>query len=182
VSATAGQAQDERGQAERLGIKPGQVVQEIGYDDDCDEQLRDAISTLDSVELVDDEYEDVVDVVLLWWREGDGDLVDALVDALTPLADGGYIWLLTPKAGRPGHVEPSDIGEAAPTAGLSQTSSVSAARDWSGSRLVAPKAKRLSRGVWGDRSPQTYQNGIRTSVRDGGTLGMSSSAGLKGYG
>jgi hypothetical protein len=138
VSATAGQAQDERGQAERLGIKPGQVVQEIGYDDDCDEQLRDAIGRVDGVELVDEEYEDVVDVVLLWWRDEDGDLVDAL----TPLADGGYIWLLTPKAGRPGHVEPSDIGEAAPTAGLSQTSSVSAARDWSGTRLVAPKARR----------------------------------------
>ena len=115
MSATAGQAQDERGQAERLGIKPGQVVQEIGYDDDCDEQLRGAITRIDGVELV---------------------------DALTPLADGGYIWLLTPKAGRSGHVEPSDIGEAAPTAGLSQTSSVSAARDWSGSRLVAPKARR----------------------------------------
>jgi hypothetical protein len=142
VSATAGQAQDERGQAERLGIKPGQVVQEIGYDDDCDEQLRTAISRVDGVELVDEEYEDVVDVVLLWWRDEDGDLVDALVDALTPLADGGYIWLLTPKAGRPGHVEPSDIGESAPTAGLSQTSSVSAARDWSGTRLVAPKARR----------------------------------------
>jgi hypothetical protein len=39
-------------------------------------------------------------------------------------------------------VEPSDIGEAAPTAGLSQTSSVSACRDWSGSRLVAPKTRR----------------------------------------
>jgi hypothetical protein len=142
VSATAGQAQDERGQAERLGIKPGQVVQEIGYDDDCDEQLRDAITRIDGVELVDEDYDDVVDVVLLWWRDGDGDLVDSLVDALTPLADGGYIWLLTPKAGRSGHVEPSDIGEAAPTAGLSQTSSVSAARDWSGSRLVAPKARR----------------------------------------
>jgi hypothetical protein len=143
VSATARQAQDERGQAERLGIKPGQVVQEIGYDNDCDEQLRDAITEIDDVELVDEDYdEDVVDVVLMWWREGDGDLVDALVDALTPLADGGYIWLLTPKAGRPGHVEPSDIGEAAPTAGLSQTSSVSAGRDWSGSRLVAPKARR----------------------------------------
>ena len=142
VSATAGQAQDERGQAERLGIKPGQVVQEIGYDDDCDEQLRAAITKVDSVELVDEDYDDVVDVVLLWWRDGDGDLVDALVDALTPLADGGYIWLLTPKAGRSGHVEPSDIGEAAPTAGLSQTSSVSAARDWSGTRLVAPKARR----------------------------------------
>jgi len=142
VSATARQAQDERGQAERLGIKPGQVVQELGYDTDTDEQLRQAITDVDGVELVDEDYEDVVDVVLMWWREDDGDLVDALVDALTPLADGGYIWLLTPKAGRPGHVEPSDIGEAAPTAGLAQTSSVSAARDWSGSRLVAPKARR----------------------------------------
>ena len=144
VSATAGQAQDERGQAERLGIKPGQVVQEIGYDDDCDEQLREAITHVDGVELVDEDYDDVVDVVLLWWRDGDGDLVDALVDALTPLADGGNIWLLTPKAGRAGHVEPSDIGEAAPTAGLSQTSSISAARDWSGSRLVAPRAQARS--------------------------------------
>ena len=131
MSATAGQAQDERGQAERLGIKPGQVVQEIGYDDDCDEQLRGAITQVDGVELVDEDYDDVVDVVLLWWRDGDGDLVDALVDALTPLADGGNIWLLTPKAGRSGHVEPSDIGEAAPTAGLSQTSSVSAASPFS---------------------------------------------------
>jgi hypothetical protein len=143
VSATARQAQDERGQAERLGIKPGQVVQELGYDNDCDEQLRDAITAIENVELVDEDYDDVgVDVVLMWWREEDGDLVDALVDALTPLAAGGYIWLLTPKAGRPGHVEPSDIGEAAPTAGLAQTSSVSAGRDWSGSRLVTPKARR----------------------------------------
>jgi hypothetical protein len=143
VSATARQAQDERGQAERLGIKPGQVVQELGYDTDCDEQLRDAIKDVEGVQLVDEDYDDdVVDVVLMWWREDDGDLVDALVDALTLLADGGYIWLLTPKAGRPGHVEPSDIGEAAPTAGLAQTSSVSAGRDWSGSRLVAPKARR----------------------------------------
>ena len=143
MSATARQAHDERGQAERLGIKPGQVVQELGYDTDCDEQLRAAIEDIEGVELVDEDYDDVVvDVVLMWWRDGDGDLVDALVDALTPLADGGYIWLLTPKAGRPGHVEPSDIGEAAPTAGLAQTSSVSAGRDWSGTRLVAPKARR----------------------------------------
>ena len=142
MSATAGQAQDARGLDERLGIKSGYVVQELGYDDDCDEELRDAIAEADGVELVDEDYDDVVDVVLMWWREEDGDLVDALVDALTPLADGGYIWLLTPKSGRPGHVEPSDIGEAAPTAGLAQTSSVSAGRDWSGSRLVAPKARR----------------------------------------
>src|SRR6202451_3772463 len=105
VSATAGQAQDQRGQAERLGIKPGQVVQEVGYDDDCDEDLRDAIGDVDGVELVGEDYDDVVDVVLLWWRDEDGDLVDALVDALTPLADGGDIWLLSPEAGRAGPVD-----------------------------------------------------------------------------
>ncbi len=145
MSATARQAQDERGQAERLGIKPGQVVQELGYDTDCDEQLRDAITAIEGVELVDEDYDDVVDVVLMWWRDGDGDLVDALVDALAPLADNGVIWLLTPKAGRPDHVEPSDISEAAPTAGLQQTSSISAGRDWNGARLVAPKAARKTR-------------------------------------
>lgn len=142
MSATAGQAQGQHDLAERLGIKPGHVVQEIGYDDDCDELLREQVAGGDGVELVDEDYEDVVDGVLLWWREEDGDLVDALVDAKTPLADGGYIVLLTPKAGREGHIEPSEIGEAAPTAGLSQTSTVSAGKNWSASRMVAPKARR----------------------------------------
>lgn len=142
MSATAGQAQDQHDLAERLGIKPGHVVQEIGYDNDCDEPLRDSVAAGDSVELVDENYDDVVDGVLLWWRDEDGDLVDALVDAKTPLADGGYIVLLTPKAGREGHVEPSEIGEAAPTAGLSQTSTVSAGKNWSATRLVAPRARR----------------------------------------
>jgi len=142
VSATAGQAQDQRDLAERLGIKPGHVVQEIGYDDDTDEQLRECVEGLENVEFVDEDYDDVVDGVLLWWRDGDGDLVDALVDAKTPLAYGGYVVLLTPKTGRSGYVEPSEIGEAAPTAGLSQTSTISAGRNWSGTRLVAPKARR----------------------------------------
>ena len=142
MGATAGQAQGQRDLAERLGIKPGLVVQEIGYDDDCDEELRESIVQAEGVELVDEDYDDVVDVVLLWWRDGDGDLVDALVDATTLVAAGGQIWLLTPKAGRDGHVEPSDIGEAAPTAGLSQTSTVSACREWTGTRLVAPKTRR----------------------------------------
>jgi hypothetical protein len=125
-----------------LGFEPGQVVQELGYDDDCDDDLRERIVALTGEELVGEDYDDVVDTVLLWWREDDGDLVDALVDALAPLADSGVIWLLTPKAGRPGHVEPSDISEAAPTAGLQQTSSISAGADWNGARLVAPKAAR----------------------------------------
>ena len=177
MSATARQAQDQPGLAERLGIKPGQVVQELGYDDDCDEQLREAIASLQDVELVDEDYDDVVDVVLLWWRDGDGDLVDALMDALTPLADGGYIWLLTPKAGRPGHVEPTDIGESAPTAGLSQTSSVSAARDWLGTRLVAPKAAAEGRSgctlVMGPRRADYSCAKVCWRPGPGGRLGLS---------
>jgi Protein of unknown function (DUF3052) len=144
VSATVDQAGG-RGLAERLGIQPGMVVQELGYDDDVDEKLRTAIVERCGSDLVEEDADEVVDVVLLWWRDGDGDLVDALVDAIGPLADNGVVWLLTPKAGRPGHVEPSDISEAAPTAGLAQTSSISAARDWAGARLVAPKAARSRR-------------------------------------
>ena len=142
MSATAGSAAGQHGLAEKLGVAPGAVVQEIGWDDDCDEDLRRLIVERTGTELVDEDYDDVVDAVLLWWRDGDGDLVDALVDALHPLADNGVIWLLTPKAGRQDHVEPSDISEAAPTAGLQQTSSISAGRDWNGARLVAPKAAR----------------------------------------
>jgi hypothetical protein len=132
-----------RGPAERLGIEPGQVVQVVGNDTDCDQALIDDVATRTGTELLySDDSDDVVDVVLLWWREDDGDLVDALVDSLTNLGDNGVVWLLTPKAGRDGHVEPSDIDEAAPTAGLSSTRSTSAAPEWSGTRLVAPKAAR----------------------------------------
>lgn len=137
MSASADNAGEERHLAGRLGLRAGQVVQELGYDEDCDDELRASVEKLTGSPLVDDDHDDVVDAVLLWWREDDGDLVDALVDALISLGDGGVVWLLTPKAGREGHVEPGDIGDAAPTAGLHQTSSISAATDWSGTRLVA---------------------------------------------
>jgi Protein of unknown function (DUF3052) len=142
VSAPADHAEGERSRAARLGIKSGQIVQEIGLDDDCDEGLRDEVVALTGTALVDEGYDDVVDVVLLWWRDEDGDLVDAVVDSLTSLGAGGVVWLLTPKAGREGHVEPSDIGDAARTSGLSQTSTVSAAPDWTGTRLTAPRNAR----------------------------------------
>ena len=53
------------------------------------------------------------------------------------MADNGFIWLLTPKRGRPGYVEPSDIAEAAPTAGLAETSLATVGSDWGAARLVA---------------------------------------------
>jgi hypothetical protein len=142
VTSTADHAEVQRGLAAKLGITAGSVVQEIGADDDCDEDLRAAIVAVAGTELVDDDYDDVVDVALLWWRDDDGDLVDALVDAIGILADQGVVWLLTPKPGRDGHVEASDISDAAPTAGLQATSTVSASRDWQGTRLVAPRAAR----------------------------------------
>jgi len=122
-------------------MRPGMVVKELGWDTDVDESLRDGVAELTEHELVGDEHEDVVDTVLLWWRDGDGDLVDALVDALTDLADGGAVWVLTPKVGRDGYVDAADIAEAAPTSGLSTTSSVPAGVDWSATKLVAPKAR-----------------------------------------
>jgi hypothetical protein len=120
------------------------VVMEVGYDEDVDEDLRDLL--VERVgEFVDEDTDEVVDSVLLWWRDGDGDLVDTLVDALSPLADNGVVWLLTPKAGRDGHVEPSEITESAPTAGLQQTSTLSVGKDWAAARLVAPRAAQKRR-------------------------------------
>jgi hypothetical protein len=141
VGATAGSAA-EQSLAARLGLKAGQVVQEFGYDDDVDEELRSSIEDVTGNELVDDEAQEVVDAAIYWWRDDDGDLVDALVDALANLADGAVVWLLSPKSGRPGHVQPSDIEDAAPTAGLHATSTISAGADWSGTRLAAPRNKR----------------------------------------
>ena len=142
MTATADHAEAQRSLAMKLGITAGQVVQELGYDDDVDHDLRAGVSAVAGSELVDEDFDDVVDVVLLWWRDDDGDLVDALVDAIAILADQGVVWLLTPKLSRAGHVEASDISDAAPTAGLQSTSTVSASRDWQGTRLVAPRAVR----------------------------------------
>ncbi len=139
MSATADHAEERTNPASRLAFQPGQVVQELGYDEDVDLDLRDGIEELTGTELVDEEYDDVADAVLLWFREEDGDLTDALVDATTMIDAGAPVWLMTPKTGRDGYVEPSEIGEASQTAGLAQTSTVSAGKDWSGSRLVTPK-------------------------------------------
>lgn len=127
------------GPADRLGFKPGLVVQELGWDSDTDDDLRVAIEDTIDADMVDGDYGNVVDAVVLWFRNEDGDLVDSLVDALTDLVGGGAIWLLTPKVGRPNAVDPADISEAAPIAGLSQTTTAAVSKDWTATRLIAPK-------------------------------------------
>lgn len=144
MSATAGGPDGTATQtpAGRLGLKTGMVVQELGWDEDVDDDLRIQIEDAIDADLVDGSYGNVVDSVILWWRDNDGDLVDALVDSLTDLVAGGVIWLLTPKVGRPGAVDPSDVAEAAPIAGLSTTTTAAVSQDWAATRLVAPKSAR----------------------------------------
>jgi hypothetical protein len=133
-------ADDASSYARKLGIQRGQVAQEWGWDEDTDDDIRGDVEDTSGSELLDEDTDEVVDVVLLWWRDGDGDLVDTLMDAITSLAEDGVIWVLTPKTGRPGHVLPAEIAESAPTAGLMPTSSVNLG-DWSASRLVQPKSR-----------------------------------------
>ena len=128
---------------EKMGLLPGELILEIGRGSDADASLRASIEAITGTTIIEDETNEVVDAVIIWWREGDGELEDELVDALTYLSEAGSIWVLTPKAGRDGHVEPSDIQDAAPNVGLSQTSTFAVASDWTATRLVARKtAKR----------------------------------------
>jgi hypothetical protein len=123
-----------------MGFAKDDLVLEVGRDEDCDSTIRDQIMALTGTAFLEGSTSEVVDAVVMWWRDGDGDLVDELMDALTYLSEVGPIWVLTPKAGRELHVEPSDIQDAAPIAGLSQTSTIALAGDWSATRLVARKA------------------------------------------
>lgn len=140
VTETAGQAGSI---AARLGLQRDSVVGEIGYDDDVDQHVRESIESVTGTELLDEDADDVLDAVLLWWRADDGDLTDALVDAITLLADDGSIALLTPRTGRPGYVEPSEIGEASQTAGLAQTTTSPGGSDW----MLTKLARSRSRGA-----------------------------------
>ena len=85
MSATAGAAS-----LSKLGFAPGQTIQEFGYDDDVDDDLRFGIEDVIGSELEDEEFNDGADGVIVWYRDGDEDLVDLLVDALTKLFDQGY--------------------------------------------------------------------------------------------
>lgn len=130
------------GPGARLGLSREMVVQELGWDNDTDDDLRVSIEDVIDADMVDGDYANVVDAVVLWWRDDDGDLADGLVDALTDLVSGGVIWLLTPKVGRPGTVDAADVAEAAPIAGLAQTTTAPVSQEWQATRLVAPKTPR----------------------------------------
>ena len=140
MSTSASEREQHNSAPTPLNVKRGQYVQEIGYDDDVDLGLREALEAALEEELADEDVDDVFDAIVMWWRSDDPDLTAALVDAQTPLADGGGRGLRPPQPHRPGHIRPADISDAAPTAGMHVTSTVSAAPDWSGYRLVGKKS------------------------------------------
>ena len=124
--------------AKTLGIKAGHTVQEVGWDDDCDSAISEAVEDAIGADLLDEDSYELCDVVLLWWRDDDGDvddLTDLLVDAQANLDGAGLIWVLTPKARTTGAVPAAEVEEAAQTAGMHATSAASMGQHWSGIRV-----------------------------------------------
>ncbi|MDY2941915.1 MAG: DUF3052 family protein [Varibaculum sp.] len=127
-----------------LGFTLGQVIQEFGWDDDVDESLRERIADDTGEEMPDEDYTDIADGAILWWRFDDGDaddLADLLTDAIANLDEGGTIWVLTPKSPRSDAVQLRLVSDAATTAGVNPTSTEPVAADWIGTRIqVKPRA------------------------------------------
>lgn len=124
-----------------MALDKGMVVQELGWDSDVDEDLRNDIMDAVDDDLVEEALE-AVDAVLLWWRDEDGDVADGLVDSLTDLSKAGVIWLMTPKVGRPGHIPASDVAEGTATAGLVLGAPVDLSTQWQAQKIVRPKGAR----------------------------------------
>lgn len=119
----------------------GDVIQEFGYDDDVDFDIREEIENTTGEALEDEDYRGLADGVLAWWRADDGnteDLTDYLVDCTSGLEDGrGVIWLLTPNHLSPENVSAIDINDAASVAGLSVTTSHGLESGWTAFRITS---------------------------------------------
>jgi len=136
VATQDGASTVDAGILDRFGLEHGMIIQEFGYDDDVDESLRTSIEDATGEELVDEDHGDVTDGAIVWFRDGDDDLADLLMDVQSLLDDGGGVWLLTPKAGTTGHVLPGDVEEASSLAGLHATSTFVVGEGWSCTQLV----------------------------------------------
>ncbi len=133
---------DARALADRLGFVDDQIVQEIGWDEDVPESFRLAIEEITGAALEDESYTGPVDVCLLWFRAGDGDLTDDCVDALSGLEDDGFVLLATPNLKSDLHVDQTDVDEAATTAGLQAQSSLKLEGGWLATKLGRPTKRR----------------------------------------
>ncbi|MDP9800205.1 hypothetical protein J2S49_000281 [Arcanobacterium wilhelmae] len=123
-----------------LGFASGVIVQEFGYDEDVDFDLRDSIEDAIGSQMEDEDYTGVADSVLAWWRSEDGDtddLTDYLVDCAASLEGASIIWLAIPARGVSGHVNATDVDEAARSAGMNVTSPLGLESEWMLYRISA---------------------------------------------
>ena len=123
-----------------MGFKEDQVIQEFGWDEDVDENLRQAIMDQIDDDLADEDFTGMSDGALIWWRDDDGnadDLSDLLMDAMGNMDEGGRIWVLSPIASDPQAVDPRLIEEAAKTAGMNPTTSEVVSPQWAGTQIVS---------------------------------------------
>ncbi|MDN5782961.1 MAG: DUF3052 family protein, partial [Luteimonas sp.] len=60
-------------------------------------------------ELLTEDDHDVVDAAIVWWRDGDGVLVDTLVDAQTTLGENGVLGSFGAMSGEPMQVPSGDM-------------------------------------------------------------------------
>ena len=127
--------------AYRLGFEADLVVRELGLADDADQGLRTSITSAIGADMVDTSYDEEVDAVVLWLREGDGDLLATLVDASAGLAPSSLVLVLTPTAGHPGYIERSDMFEISETASHSITNPTAIGTRWSAWRMVTPNVR-----------------------------------------
>ncbi|KRE43327.1 DUF3052 domain-containing protein [Knoellia sp. Soil729] len=132
---------DGSGAVERLGFAAEQIVQELGWDEDVDDDFRFAVEDVIGSDLEDEDYTGEADAVVFWWRADDGDLTDALVDLVGVLGEGGFVLVLTPKDRAKGAVDPAEIDEAAATAGLHAGGASHASPQWRATKLGAPKGR-----------------------------------------
>ncbi|MBP3223403.1 MAG: DUF3052 domain-containing protein [Actinomycetaceae bacterium] len=128
-----------------FGFSKENIVQEFGYDDDVNEDVRTIIEQETGEELVDEDYSYVVDGAIAWWRDEDGngdDLADLFLDMKVNFSsEDAVCWLFVPGSRQEGHVSAHIIEEAAVTAGL-QVTSAAAAGEWSGVRLIPQSVRR----------------------------------------
>lgn len=137
---TTGERHETSLSVSEMGFKEEQVIQEFGWDEDVDENLRQAIMYQIDDDLADEDFTGMSDGALIWWRDDDGnadDLSDLLMDAMGNMDEGGRIWVLSPIASDPQAVDPRLIEEAAKTAGMNPTTSEVVSPQWAGTQIVS---------------------------------------------
>ncbi|MFC8042029.1 DUF3052 family protein [Nocardia sp. NPDC057353] len=122
----------------RFGFRPGQVVREIGHGTDADEPFRAEVEAVTGTAMTGGSTLRAPDILLVWWRGADGDLEDRLLSCAEAMAPRTRLWLLTPTAVRPGHLDGDRVAEATARAGLAIIGRVEVSGDWTAVGMRLP--------------------------------------------